>query len=94
MEWWKRFCYIKWVIFHNHISPVKVRKLCNKIWLKNTTSVDRLKFAKKAEVPSLKTTVDKIEKVPRGLNSLKTKLNKLEVDKLATVPVDLKKLML
>ena len=51
-----------------------------------------MKFAKKAELPSLKTTVDKIEKVPRGLNSLKSKLNKLEVDNLATVPVDLKKI--
>ena len=35
--------------------------------------------------------VDKLEKVASGLTSLKNKLDKLDVDKLVTVPVDLSK---
>ena len=34
----------------------------------------------------------KLEKVPSGLNNLKSKVVKLDVDKLATVPTDLSKL--
>ena len=36
--------------------------------------------------------IDKLGKVPTGLNSLKSKVDKLVVDKLVPVPVDLSKL--
>ena len=56
------------------------------------------KLAKKADLASLKLDIDKIdidklEKVPSGLNSLKNKIVKLDVDKLKSVPTDLKKLI-
>ena len=35
--------------------------------------------------------VNKLEKVPTGLNNLKSKVDKLDVDKLVPVPVDLSK---
>ena len=52
---------------------------------------------KKVDLASLKSEVDKLgidklEKVPTGLNSLKSKVDKLDVDKLVPVPVDLSKL--
>ena len=48
--------------------------------MKNTTGVDTLKFAKKVDSASLKSEVDKLntgklEKVPNGLNSLKSKVD-------------------
>ena len=36
--------------------------------------------------------IDKLEKVPTGLNSQKSKRDKLDVDKLVPIPVDLHKL--
>ena len=65
--------------------------------LKNATGVDTSKFAKNVDLASLKSEVDKLdidklEKVPTGLNSLKSKVDKLDVDKLVPVPVDLSKL--
>ena len=66
--------------------------------LKNATAVvDTSKFAKKVDLTSLKSDIDKLldidklEKVTSGLNSLKSKVDKLDVDKLAPAPVDLKK---
>ena len=65
--------------------------------LKNATDVDASKFAKKVELASLKSNVDKLDidklkNVPTGLSSLKRKVDKLDVDKLVPVPVDLSKL--
>ena len=65
--------------------------------LKNAAGVDTPKFAKKADLASLKSDVDKshIDKlinVPTKLNNLKSKVDKLNVDKLLLVPVDLIKL--
>ena len=65
--------------------------------LKNAAGVDTLKFAKKVDFASLKSEVnkldiDKLEKVPTGLNRLKRKVDKLDVDKLVSAPVDLSKL--
>ena len=62
--------------------------------LKNATDVDASKFAKKVELASLKSNVDKLDidklkNVPTGLSSLKRKVDKLDVDKLVPVPVDL-----
>ena len=68
-----------------------------KVDLKNATGVDTSKFAEKVDLASLKCEVDKLdidklEKVPSGLNSLKIKMDKLVVDKLVPVSVDLSKL--
>ena len=65
--------------------------------LKNTAGIDTSKFAKKLDLVSLKSDVDKLdndklEKVPISLNSLKSKLDKLDIGKLETNPADLSKL--
>ena len=65
--------------------------------LKNATGVDTSKFAKKVDLASLKSNVDKLDidklkNVPTNLNNLKSKVDKLDVDKLVPVPVDLSKL--
>ena len=39
-----------------------------------------------------KLDIDKLEKIPTGLNSLKSKIDKLDDDKLVPAPVDLSKL--
>ena len=48
--------------------------------LKNATGVDTSKFSKNIDLASLKSDTDKLEQVPNGLNSLKTKVDKLSVD--------------
>ena len=63
----------------------------------NVTVHDSSKFAERGNLASLKSDVDgrhidKLEKVPNGLNSLKSKVDKLDADELVTVPVDLSKL--
>ena len=55
------------------------------------------KFAKKVDLANLKREVDKLdivklEKVPTGFNSLWSKADKLDDDKLVPAPVDLSKL--
>ena len=64
-------------------------KKCRRYWY--------IKLAKKVYLESLKAEadkldIDKLEKVPNGLNSLKSKVDKLDVDKLVPVPVDFSKL--
>ena len=55
-------------------------------------------FAKKIDLVNLKSDVDKLYNIdklknePSGLNSLKSKVNKLDTGKLETTPVDLSKL--
>ena len=53
--------------------------------LKNATVVDTSDFAKKADLASLKSEVnkldfDELEKVSSGLNSLKSKVDNLDVN--------------
>ena len=65
--------------------------------LKNAPGVDTSKFAKKVDLASLKSNVDKLgtdklKNVPTNLSNLKSKEDKLDVDKLVPVPVDLSKL--
>ena len=65
--------------------------------LKNATGVDTSKFAKKVDLVSLKSNVDKLDidklkNVPANLSNLKSKVDKLYVDKLVPAPVDLSKL--
>ena len=72
-------------------SNVKVEldlsNYATKAYLKNETGVDTLTFAKKIDLASLKSEVDKLdidksEKVPTSLNSLKSKAEKIELDNL------------
>ena len=54
-----------------------------KVDLKNATGVDTSKFAKKVDLPNLKSNVDKsdidkLKNVPTNLNNLKNKVDKLE----------------
>ena len=48
---------------------------------------------KKFDLRNIKSGVDKLEKVPAGLNSLKSKVDKLHVDKLVPVAADLSELI-
>ena len=48
---------------------------------------------KKFDLRNIKSGVDKLEKVPTGLNSLKSKVDKLDVDKLVPVAADLSELI-
>ena len=62
--------------------------------LKNATGVDKSKFAKKVDLASLKSNVDKLDidklkHIPTNLSDLKSKVEKLDVDKLVPVYVDL-----
>ena len=64
---------------------------------KNATGVDVLDFAKKTDLPNLKSDVDqldidKLKNAPGNLSNLKSKVDKLDVDKLVPAPVDLRKL--
>ena len=63
-----------------------------KVDFKNATGVVTLDFAKKNDLANSKPEVDKLENVPTGLNSLKSKVDKLDVDELVPVPVDLSRL--
>ena len=64
--------------------------------LKNGTDVETWKFAKKFDLASSKSNVDKLnidilKNVPNDLGNLKSKVDKLDVDKLVPVLVDLSK---
>ena len=65
--------------------------------IKNSIRIDTSSFAKKVDLASLKTDVDKLDinklkNVPTNLKSLKSKVHKLDVHKLVPVPVELSKL--
>ena len=47
---------------------------------------------KKVDLANLKSNLDKLKNVPTNLNNLKSKVDKLNVDKLVPIPVDLSKL--
>ena len=50
---------------------------------KNVTGVDRSDFAKKTDLTNAdKLDIDKLKNVPRNLSNLKSKIDKLDVDKL------------
>ena len=77
----------------SHIrDKVKVRKE-----LENATGIDTSDLAAKINSIALKVEGDKLDihkltNVPTSLNNLKTKVNDLDVGKLKTFPVDLKKI--
>ena len=61
--------------------------------LKNATEIDTSFFAKKVNLASLKSNVDKLDidklkNLPTNLSNLKSKVDKLDVDKLLPVPVN------
>ena len=61
--------------------------------LENLTGVDTSKFAKKVDLASLKSNVDKLDidklkNVPTNLSNLKSKIDKLDIDKSVPLPVD------
>ena len=65
--------------------------------LRNATEINTWDFAKKTDLTNLKFDVDKLDidklkKEPNGLNSLKCKEYKLQIEKLETTLVDLSKL--
>ena len=78
----KRYFYIKISYF------LPFRQIKNKI----EVELELPDYATKSNVTNLKSEVDKLEKVQSGLSSLKSKVDKVEVDKLAPVPKDLSKL--
>ena len=64
--------------------------------LKSAAGFDTLDFAKKTDLANLKSDVaeldiDKLKNGPGGVINLISKLDKLDVDKLVPVPVDLNK---
>ena len=66
--------------------------------IKSISLVDTSGFAKKSNLSSLKTEVDKLDIdklkiLPNNLSNLKNKADKLYIDKLVPVPVDLGKLI-
>ena len=55
--------------------------------LKNAKGVDTSKFAKKVDLASLKSNIDKLDidklkNIPSNLSNLKSKVDKLDIDKL------------
>ena len=65
--------------------------------IKNSIRIDTSSFAKKVDLASLKSDVDKLDinklkNVPTNLKNLKSKVHKLDVHKLVPVPVELSKL--
>ena len=65
--------------------------------LKNATGVDTSKFAKKIDLASLKSNVDKVDidklkNVSTNLSNLKSRVDKSDVAELVPAPVDLNKL--
>ena len=68
---------------------------CNKSRLKKCNRCWYIKFAKKVDLATLRSNVDKLDIdmlkiVPTNLNNLKSKVDKLVVDKLGPVPVEFK----
>ena len=69
--------------------------LCNyatKADLKEATGVDTSDFVKKADLANWKFDVDKLRNLPSNLSNSKNKVDKIDVNKLVPVPVDLSKL--
>ena len=51
---------------------------------KQVTGADTSRFAKTVDLASIGPEIDKLEKVPTGLNSLKSKVDQLYLNKLVT----------
>ena len=78
-------------------AELDLYKSATKADLKNATVDDASKLAKKADLESLKSELDKFEinklkNVPSNLNNLKGKRDKVDIDELVSILVDLSKL--
>ena len=89
--------YYKWVTIQNQTVIKAVLELSHYANKKNRhgTGVDTSDLAAKNNFIALKAEFDKLNiiklfHIPTSLNNLKTKVDNLDVDKLKTVPVDLK----
>ena len=58
------------------------------MWLWKVSRSWYIKIAKKDDLAHLTSAIDKLETVPSNLNSLKSKVDKLDVDKFKSVHVD------
>ena len=61
---------------------------------KNATGVDTSSFARKTQLPNLKSiyiNIDKLKNVPTNLNNLESKVDNLDVHKIVPAPVDISK---
>ena len=72
-------------------------KIIRRLKVENATGVETSKFAKKVNLPNLKSNVDKLDieklrNLPSNLRNLKSKVDKLDVDKLVPAPTDLSNL--
>ena len=68
MDWQKIYCYIKWVIFQNHILIVITKKVEFDLSnyptnsdLKKPTRVETSDFPKKADLATFKSNIDKLD---------------------------------
>ena len=71
---------------------IDLSNYATKAHFKNATGFDTSSFAKKADLVNLKSDVDKLKDVRSNSSNLKSKVNELDIHKLATVPVDLSEL--
>ena len=103
MDWSKRHNINEWRFSRTETSGGRVNveldlsNYVTKTDLKNVTGVDRLKFAKKVNLVSLKSNVDishinEFKNVTTNLSNLKGKVDQLDVDKLVLIPFDLSQL--
>ena len=78
-------------------SEFDLSNCATKTDVKNTTGIETLSLAKKADLADLKSNVeefdrDELKNVPTNLISLKIKKDKVDVDQLVSAPIDLSKL--
>ena len=76
---------------------VDLPNYATKVDFQNETGVSTSKFAKKVDLGSLtsnvdKLDIDKLKNIPTNLSNFKSNVDNLDIDKLAPVPVDLNKL--
>ena len=87
----------KWKSFGTNVRvELDLSNYATKAYFKNATGIDTLDFAKKTDLASLKSDVDKLDidtlkNVLNNLTNLKSK-DKLDVDKLVPIPAGLRKL--
>ena len=74
------------------VEELELPNYATKADLKTATSVDTSRFAKKVDLPHLKSNVDKLDidklkNFPANLSNFQSKVDELDVDKLVPAPV-------
>ena len=83
-------CFPKWYEpFWDINVRVDLSNYVTKQDLKNISNVDTLGLALKTNLANL---IDNLKSLPNNLSNLKTKVDKLDIDNLVPIPVDLSKL--